>query len=323
MQTAQVKIKSALHYKTEISGTFDLASPFKAGESPKRDGYIWIYRNGKKTRVHINASDFELVGASAPTPVKTPAELDRDIARRFKVMDLIINGVIDRKIKAAVFSGAPGIGKTFNVDARLREAEIKRGINFSQLTGSATAIGLYLTLYDHRNPGDILVLDDLDSIFQDQEALNLLKGALDTGRTRTLSWMSASKYLRENDIPNSFEFEGTVVFISNMNFDQQIERGSKLAPHLAALVNRCVYLDLGIHTPQEIMIRIKQVIRDTNILRDLGLAENYTKDIMRWMEDNADNLRSLSIRTIIQLANFVRTSPHDWKIMAEATMIKR
>jgi hypothetical protein len=322
MTTAQVNIKSALHYKTDISGVFELAAPFKAGVSDKRDGCIWVLRNGKKTRLHINASDFDIVGESN-VPEKSDDELSRDIEQRFDVMEMIIDGVIHRSIKSVVLSGAPGIGKTFTVDAKLREAAAKRGLNFSQLTGSATAIGLYLTLYDHRNVGDVLVLDDLDSIFADQEALNLLKGALDTGQTRTISWMSASKYLRENDIPNSFEFEGTVIFISNMNFDQQIERGTKLAPHLAALINRCVYLDLGIHSTREIMIRIKQVIKNTNILSDLGLAENHTDDIINWMGANADRMRSLSIRTIIQLANFVRTNPFHWQTMAEMTMIKR
>lgn len=321
--TTKIKIRNGLYYKTSINGTFDLAGDYKSGNSAHRDGCVWILRNGKKTRIQVNASDYSIVGSENDIPEVDNNTLSEDIQRRFDVMEYVVDGVIDRKIKAVVISGAPGIGKTYNIDKRLREAQEKRGINYSQLTGSATAIGLYLTLYEHRNTGDILVLDDLDSIFQDQEALNLLKGALDTGQTRTISWMSASKYLRENDIPNAFEFHGTVVFISNMNFDQQIERGSKLAPHLAALINRCVYLDLGIHSTREIMIRIKQVIDQTNILRDLGLAKNHTNDIIAWMDKHSENLRSLSIRTIIQLANFVRTNPHHWQDMAEMTMIKR
>lgn len=323
--TQKVKIQSGIFYNKKVSGTFDLATSFKSGVSDKKDGCIWVFKNGKKTRLHVNETDFQILGENVKIEEKKIDEktLSKNIAQRFNVLETLIDGAINRNIRAMIISGAPGIGKTFIVDKKLREAIEKRGLNVSQLTGSATTIGLYLTLYDHRNRGDILVLDDLDSIFQDQEALNLLKGALDTGRTRTLSWMSASKYLRENDIPNSFEFEGTVIFISNLDFDSQIERGSKLAPHLAALVNRCVYLDLGIHGHNEIMIRIKQVIRDTNILKELGLNEKYTNEIINWMEKNSTNLRSLSIRTIIQLANFVRTNPLMWREIAEITMVRR
>jgi hypothetical protein len=325
----KVKINGGIFYNKRISGVFDLAGNFKSGVSDKCDGCIWILRDGKKSRVHVDVDNFEIMdkGASAKVdaaPVLVDENiLAKTIEQRFTVMETLIDGVINKSIKSLIISGAPGIGKTYTVDKKLREATEKRGLNVSQLTGSATAIGLYLTLYDHRNSGDILVLDDLDSIFQDQEALNLLKGALDTGRTRTISWMSASKYLRENDIPNSFEFEGTVIFISNLDFDGQIERGSKLSPHLSALVNRCVYLDLGIHGNREVMIRIKQVIKNTSLLQDLGLTKDYTDSIISWMDKHANDLRSLSIRTIIQLANFVRTNPLMWETIAETVMIRK
>ena len=321
--TTKIKIRNGLYYKTSINGTFDLAGDYKSGNSAHRDGCVWILRNGKKTRIQVNASDYSIVGSENDIPEVDDNTLSEDIQRRFDVMEYVIDGVIDRKIKAVVISGAPGIGKTYNIDKRLREAQEKRGINYSQLTGSATAIGLYLTLYEHRNTGDILVLDDLDSIFQDQEALNLLKGALDTGQTRQISWMSNSSFLRDEGVENTFEFKGTVVFITNMNFDQLIDKATKMSPHFAALVNRCVYLDLGIHTTREVMVRINQVVRNTNILNELGISRSHAGDIMDWMHDQKDNLRSLSIRTILQLASFIKTSPKNWKLLASATMIKR
>lgn len=318
----KVNIQRGLHYSTDLSGIFDLAEGYKPDPASRRDGFIWIMRDGKRSRLAINEGDFTILGEESD--LVSEEVLAENIDKRFRVLDMIMNGILHNKIKAAVFSGAPGIGKTFNVDQRLTEARRKHGREVKHLTGSATAIGLYCKLYENRNPGNILVLDDLDSIFSDQEALNLLKGALDTGATtRTISWMAASSHLESQDIPNEFEFEGSVIFISNLDFDGQIEKGSKLAPHLRALVNRCVYLDLGIHTTREIMVRVKQVIEKTTIIEDLGLADNHSQDIIAWMEKNCGNLRDLSIRTIIHLANFVRTDPHNWQDIAEITMVRR
>lgn len=286
----------------------------------KRTGYIWIMRDEKKIKVHVNQKDITVETADS---LKTDSQISKEIENRFTVMETLVDGVISRSIKSMIISGAPGIGKSFTVDEKLNSAEKAGKIKFSQLTGSCTPIGLYMQLWNHQNEGDVLVLDDIDSIFNDIESLNLLKGALDTGRTRQISWMSASSYLRENDIDNTFEFKGTVVFITNMNFDKMIEKASKMSPHFAALVNRCVYLDLGIHTTREIMIRINQVIRNTSILKDLGVSMKHADEIVNWMVTNKDDLRSLSIRTLLQLASFIKTSESSWKMIATATMLKR
>lgn len=318
---AIVKIKSGLNYGKEITGEFELAAAYKESKSSSRDGWIWIDINGKTTKLHINRNDFEVESTGSDS--LTDEDLRTEICSRFSVMETLVDGVVNGAIKAMILSGAPGIGKTFTVDEKLIAAQKAGKVRFNMLTGSCTPIGLYLSLWNNSNPGDVLVLDDIDSIFNDQESLNLLKGALDTGRTRTISWMAASSFLRENDIPNSFEFNGTVIFISNLNFDSMIERATKLSPHFAALVSRCVYLDLGIHSNREIMIRIKHVVENTTIMQNLGISGDYTEQILEWIEENSDQLRTLSIRTILQLAMFIRTQPKMWKEIAKATMIAR
>ncbi len=320
MTTQSVKINSGLFYSNEITGTFPLVKAYIASINSKREGFVWVEQNSKTVKLHCNAADVTVVGS---TDDRSDADISTEIESRFIVMETLVDGIIDRNIKSMILTGAPGIGKSFTVDEKLQAAERAGKCKVSQLTGSCTPIGLYMQLWNHQNEGDVLILDDIDSIFGDIESLNLLKGALDTGRTRQISWMSASKYLQENDIDNTFEFKGTVLFISNMNFDKMIEKASKMSPHFAALINRCVYLDLGIHTTREIMIRINQVVRNTSILRDLGISQDHADEIMNWMIENQDNLRSLSIRTILQLASFIKTSEANWKMIAEATMIKR
>lgn len=332
MATPTVQIKSALWYKTEISGNFPMAAKYKADSTSKRDGFIWIeagFGNDgkvKKTRVAINEGDFEVIGA--PSAVKAKAmsddDIEKEITDRFEVMELLTEGVINHSIKALIVSGAAGIGKTYTIDKMLNEAYKSEKISkYSMIGGSCTAIGLYMTLYAHQNKGNVLVLDDIDSIFDDQEALNLLKGALDTGRTRQISWLGDSKVLRREEIENTFEFNGTIIFITNHNFDDRIAKGGKMAVHYEALISRCMYLDLGIHSMREVLVRIRQVIRKTDMMRKLGMSEAETIQAMDWLMANVNELRKVDLRTMIKLSQAMKASRRGWTKIAKAALCRR
>jgi hypothetical protein len=50
-----------------------------------------------------------------------------------------------------------------------------------------------------------------------------------------VSWLSEARFVSEQDgreLPKTFEFGGSVIFISNYDFDAMIARGHRLAPHL-------------------------------------------------------------------------------------------
>lgn len=330
----KVEIKSALWYKTEISGTFPLCAGYKADSASKRDGYIWIEadfgHNGaaKKTRVAINEGDFEMLNsngkAKASATVLTDKEISQEIEDRFEVLTLLTDGVIKRQIKALIVSGAAGIGKTYNIEHQLEKAEAAGKISkFSMLTGSCSAVGLFLQLWNHQNEGNVLVLDDIDSIFNDEEALNLLKGALDTGRRRSITWTKDSSFLEKEGIDRSFDFHGTVIFITNHNFDALIDKGNKLSVHYEALISRCMYLDLGIHSMREVIIRIRQVIAKTDMMSKLGINKAETDHMMDWMMNNTDTLRKVDLRTMIKLAHIYKTSRKGWQMVAKAALCRR
>lgn len=331
--TKQVRVTNALRYSTKISGTFVLCGEYKDDPNSKLDGFVWVVYNGAKSRFAVNRNEFEYVNGDVDNvgaivgekdDTISDEDLNKDISDRFNVLSILVDGVVSRSIKSMIISGAPGIGKTFVVDKKLLKAKESGEISkFSMMTGSCTPIGLYIQLWNHKDDGDVLVLDDIDSIFGDQESLNLLKGALDTGRERQISWLGASKFLQNEGIDNTFEFNGTVIFISNCNFDKMISQDRKLSPHYAALVSRCVYLDLGIHSKREILIRINQVVENTTLMQNLRVSETNKQEILDWMNDNMSVLRNVSIRTIIQLASFIRTSPMNWKTLAKVTLIGR
>lgn len=116
-----------------------------------------------------------------------------------------------------IVTGMAGMGKTHVVKQTLEESGLKESIDFVHFKGRATAAGLYITLYE--NSDKIIVLDDCDSVFKDDDAINILKGALDSYDTRMISYIT-SRELKDsylNPVPRSFEFTGKVIFISNIS----------------------------------------------------------------------------------------------------------
>jgi len=80
-------------------------------------------------------------------------------------------------------------------------------------------------------------------------------------------------------------------------------------------------LDLGIHSSEEILIRIEQVMATSTMRTDLGLEVHEASQIMDWMLSNETKLRYVSLRTVIQLSGFLKTTA-DWQKIARTTLLK-
>jgi hypothetical protein len=186
--------------------------------------------------------------------------------------------------------------------------------------GSATPIGLYQTLYKYSDANCVVVFDDCDSILLDDVALNLLKGALDSGKKRKISWLSESSSLRREGIPDSFEFKGSAIFITNLKFDKM--KSQKLRDHLDALQSRCHYLDLTLDTMRDKILRIKQIAKDGVLFADYDFEPETQDDIIDFMDTNQNRLREMSLRMAIKIADLRKSFPGNWKRMAETTCMK-
>ena len=161
-----------------------------------------------------------------------------------------------------------------------------------------------------------------DSVFGDLDSLNLLKSALDSSKVRRIHWNKESRVLDGEGVPRSFEFKGSVVFITNIDFSNEIAAERKMSPHYQALLSRCLYLDLGIHTKQEILVRIGQVVLGEQFLADNELSHPQAEHMMGWLHTNINRVRTLSIRTVLQLASLVKIR-RDWEPMARVVMCQR
>lgn len=290
--------------------------------------YNWYIQRGMTPPAHLKVPKVikDTVGnvVALPTaPVieinETDEQIEARIKARIEVFDSLVDDVISGEIRGLCVSGPSGMGKSFPVEAKLKEVEKSRIIK-----GHASAKGLYEMLYQYSEEGSVVVLDDADSIFGDERALNLLKAALDTTDERVLSWVTGSPFGAatdedERDIPTSFVFEGSIIFITNLDFDGMIAKGNRIAKHLEAIMSRTPYIDLCIKSRKDCLIRVKQVVRETPMLS--YLKPDQSNEVIKFLEDNINNLREISLRTALKVGMY-RKSNSNWYDIAKITCCK-
>ena len=254
-----------------------------------------------------------------PEVQETEDQIRNKLEERFAAMTMMVESAIKGDVRAIIFSGPAGVGKSHEVHAALERLKPYHTI----IHGFVRPTGLYKTLYEYRQPGSVVVLDDADSIFGDDISLNILKVACDTTRKREISWLSEIRMEDEggDKLPRSYEFEGTIIFITNQDFDYLIEKGSKLAPHLSALVSRSMYLDMKMHSKRDYIVRIKQVL-EKGMLREYGLSAVDEKEIMDFITSHMDTIRELSLRMVVKIANLKKSRPTKWHSLAKVFCVK-
>lgn len=264
------------------------------------------------------------VGAIAQPKVVIQSETDAEIAERladrFDAMNTMALATFKGLNKTLIISGPAGVGKSYTVTQIMDQMEGEKLCTF--VKGYVRPTGLYKMLYENRHKDCVIVFDDADSVFLDDVCLNLLKAACDMTRSRRLSWLSETKMEDEDGerLPRNFEFEGSIIFITNYDFDNLIDKGNKLAPHFQALISRSHYLDVGIKTKRDYIVRLKQVVAG-GMLDNEMLAEEEKTELMDFVTDNQDRLRELSLRMLLKLVGLIHMGG-DWKKMARATCMK-
>lgn len=264
------------------------------------------------------------VAEETPEVTENEEQAIERIASRFSILDEMADAVATSKVRAMIVSGPPGIGKSYGVEKALEKQNMFEDIagkarRFEMVKGAMSAIGLYKKLYEHSAKGHVVCFDDCDAILYDDLALNLLKAALDTTPRRTLHWNTESRTLMAEGMPNSFEFNGGVIFITNIKFDNV--RSKKLQDHLQALQSRCHYLDLTIDSMKDRMLRIKQICR-VGMLEKYHMPADVEQDLIQFIIDNKHRLREISLRMVLKIADLWKMKPDGYKALAENTCMK-
>lgn len=268
----------------------------------------------KKTLAKI-ANRAELISYAAPTKRVSDGKMSfaafqsgRSAEDMFAGMTGMAAMVAKKISPSLVITGQPGLGKTFQVIAMLNEMGMREGWDYVHVKGRASAAGMFITLYENRDK--LVIFDDCDSVFRDQDAVNVLKGALDSYDRRVISWISA-KPLKDGDgdeMPRSFTFTGQVIFISNMDI-------SRIDP---AIRSRAFVTDISLTNDQMIQ-RMRALLRDIEPKAPLSQKQEALDALIAAYERYSGV--ELNFRSLIKSIRIRQAGFGNWKQMIAEQVI--
>lgn len=233
-------------------------------------------------------------------------EKEFPINERFMIMEDYVDMVATRELASTLVTGEGGLGKTYTVMKTLKESGLKDvtkmeiGAKFNGakgyivVKGYSTPKGLFRTLYENRN--QIIVFDDCDSVLKDPTAVNILKAALDSYDERIVTW-NAEGWGSDEDLPKSFNFEGGVIFISNLP-KHKIPQ---------AIRSRAMCADVGM-TRAEVVERMRVIVQSPEFMPDFEFDEKT--EALEFVAENAYNpmVQELNLRSLVNVIKADRKS---------------
>ncbi len=264
-----------------------------------------------------------------PAVTETEEERSLRIRKRYNTLSRMANRVANGQLPSLIVSGPPGLGKSYTVEEQLAlvhgtpdESNMDgTELGYDIIAGTISAPMLYMALYNQRD-GGVVVLDDCDDVFRDETSLNILKAVLDSSAKRIVSYRKMARWMEENDVPTTFEFKGSVVFCTNIDFEREISKGTAMANHFQALIDRSLYLSLTVRTKADFITRVRHVAIEDGMLVKQGLEEEQAAEVMQFVVDNMDRFYSLSLRLIGQIATCYMFDPENWSEDIEATKMR-
>jgi len=218
------------------------------------------------------------------------------INQRFEFLGNLTQMVIGGITPSLIVTGEGGLGKTHSITQSIKNTDMGES-DYVFFKGYSTARGLYNTLFD--NNGKLIIFDDCDSVLEDKVALNILKSALDSYETRTISWMA--KMNKNDEYPQQFNFTGRIIFISNKSKEDMNE----------AILSRSLTVDLTM-TPTDKIERMSAIL--ASILPEYTLeAKKEALDFLKTVKDEV----SLNMRMLIMVTKMRATYPSNWRDMAK------
>jgi len=279
------------------------------------NGMFQTVINGKTVRrTKMSSLQYAIRKAGGSTGSTEQVEVKESrfsINERFGFLSDMVTMLARGDQASVVVTGPGGLGKSHTVTnalvktgftdtSTLEEGSVvNKEKAFNVIKGYSTPKGLYRTLYENRD--GVVVFDDCDSVLKDPVSVNLLKAALDSYDRRIISWRAD---FRDEELPNSFEFKGRVVFISNMD-------SGKLDQ---AIVTRSLAVDLSMTSKQKVE-RMQHLCKSKEFMSEY--AQNLKDDAMALIESLQDEVKELSLRTLIQVTKIRKSAGANWKELAE------
>lgn len=213
--------------------------------------------------------------------------------------------------------GQGGTGKTQSVEKTLHDLGLSDGDGYFQVAGTASVPVIYQSLYNNRD--GIVLFDDCDAVLKEEDGRNIIKGATDTKKIRKISYLKKSSWLFNpakeevpeeqlgiEKFPNSFQFEGRIIFISNLQLDKLDPDGSI----------RTRALIIGINpTNEELTTFMEEILDDIKLEGGLELDHEKRMEALNLIK-NSKRQDDLSLRKLVRTMNMAASGIPDWQNLA-------
>lgn len=216
---------------------------------------------------------------------------------------------------------------TYTVIKEMEKLLGPEGNKWILIKGKTSPLGLYSSLFLNRDR--LIVFDDIDSIFDNKDTINMLKAAVDSYDVRHISWISPRtvdvsrldpekiqklyddiEEKLENDplnakikYPNTFEFTGRVIFISNIH-ESKMDK---------AIKSRSFVIDITLKA-KDVFNRMKSIINE--ILPNVSLIEK--ERVFEFLKEKSQaGEKDVDIRTLINGIKCKQSGSSRWEHLAE------
>lgn len=226
----------------------------------------------------------------------------------FKEMRGYLNMVTSGIQPGLIICGAPGIGKTYRVMKFLKSKGYNDDINMHVIKGRCTSRNLFLDLYKFQNKGEIIVIDDADSLIgpkASEDTINILKAALDSndndGKGRKISYRITGRLTDDDgiEIPKTFYYSGSVIVLTNYSVGQLD----------SAIKGRVFTQDLSFSS-QQLLSLIKQIMPAIEEGRLTSTAKIKAFDYLSDLADKGSKME-VSIRSFVTSARLFQMQQED------------
>lgn len=280
---------------------------------------------------------------------KPSQEEMRDIDTLYGHLYQLVTMACNNKLRSLLIYGGPGTGKTYTIMEAIKAAGLVKGKDYVKLSGKATPIEIYKTLFMFRE-GGLVLFDDLDSMWKDKDAANYLKAALDTSPVREISSLSSgmqnvSKWSDEEREDYNSRFDRfletgadeeeeddqddgdddedgekkkkskpkKMKFPSTFNFKGRVVFISNLRKEEfdSAIMSRSAKIDMSL-TPEETLRRMRSVLPT---LGGTDVSIELKEELIRVLVDlnKKDILEAVTMRDFIKGLDIVRSGVPNWQ----------
>lgn len=88
-------------------------------------------------------------------------------------------------------------------------------------------------------------------------------------------------------------------------------------------MSRSIYIDLDIHSTENIMIHINNIMKSTEMLKDMDISTTERTEILSFMNNNVHKLKERpSLRLPIKIAGYVKQYPFDWQDICKTLLLR-